>query len=118
LTTGYLEKRCTTYIANLAPEMQHLVSLFNSGTDSILPKPPVLLLFHADSAGSTFAGVNANLAFLNTTLAAETLGLGGLYAGIVVIASGRDDSIARLLSLPEPHKIYGGLAMGDTRLKF
>lgn len=138
LTTGYLGKlvqqvrnpvsrtflqfvlgrRSTAYVANLAPEMEHLVSLFNSGTDWILRKPPVLVLFHADSAGGTFAGVNANLAIQNAALAAETLGLGCFYAGFVVIAGGRDDSIAKLLSLPATHKIYGALAMGYPRLKF
>jgi hypothetical protein len=35
-----------------------------------------------------------------------------------VIVSERDDSIARLVSLPETHKIYGALAMGYPRLKF
>ena len=58
-----LGKRSTASGANLAPEMEHLVNLFNSGTDWILRKPPVLLLFHADSAGGTFAGVNATWRF-------------------------------------------------------
>jgi len=44
-----LGKRSMAYIANLAPEMEHLVNLFNSGTDWILRKPPVLLLFHAQT---------------------------------------------------------------------
>jgi hypothetical protein len=30
----------------------------------------------------------------------------------------RDDSIARFISLPETHGIYGGLAMGYPRVRF
>jgi nitroreductase len=30
----------------------------------------------------------------------------------------RDDRIAKLVSLPKTHKIYGALAMGYPRLKF
>jgi hypothetical protein len=51
-------------------------------------------------------------------LAAETVGLGCFYAGFVVATSERDDSIAKLVSLPETHKIYGALAMGYPRLHF
>ena len=97
--------------------MEGLVSLFNSGTDFILHKAPVLLLFCADSAGG-FPDVNANLALQNGTLAAEALGLGCFYAGFVTRACMRGDSIARLVSLPDTHKIYGVLAMGYPRLKF
>jgi nitroreductase/NAD-dependent dihydropyrimidine dehydrogenase PreA subunit len=138
LTTGYLSKlvqqirnpiariimrrslgqRSFDYVANLAPEMEHLVNLFNSGTDWIVRQPPVLVLFCADSAGGNFANVNANLALHNAALAAEALGLGCYYTGFVVIACGNDNSIARLLSLPETHKIYGALAMGYPRLKY
>ena len=113
-----LGRRGAAYVAELAPEMEGLVSLFKSGTDWILREAPVLVLFCADSAGGSFAGVNANLALHNAALAAETVGLGCFYAGFVVTTSERDDRIARLVSLPETHMIYGALAMGYPRLKF
>ena len=110
--------RGAAYVAELAPEFEELASMYNSGTDIIIHEPPVLLLFCADSVGGTFAGTNANLALHNAALAAETLGLGCFYTGFVVTVSERDDSIAKLVSLPETHKIYGALAMGYPRLKF
>ena len=113
-----LGRRGAAYVAELAPEMEGLVSLFKSGTDWILREAPVLVLFCADSAGGFFASVNANLALHNAALAAETLGLGCFYAGFVVTTGDRDDSIARLVSLPETHKIYGALAIGYPQLKF
>ena len=111
-------RRSAEYVAHLAPELEHLITLFNNGTDWILRKPPVLLLFCADSAGGNFANVNANLALQNAALAAETLGLGCYYTGFVVIAGSRDNSIAKSISLPDTHKIYGALAMGYPLLKF
>ena len=82
---------------------------------SFCNEPQVLLLFAADSVGGTFAGTNANLALHNAALAAETLGLGCFYSGFVITASERDDSIARLVGLPETHKIYGALAWAIPR---
>ena len=113
-----LGRRGAEYVAELAPEMEGLVSLFNSGTDWILRKAPVLVLFCADSAGGTSASINANLALHNAALAAETIGLGCYYVYFVVVASDRDERIARLVSLPDTHKIYGALVMGYPRLKF
>jgi nitroreductase len=110
--------RGIAYLSELAPEMEGLADLFSSGTDWILREAPVLILFCADSAGGSFAGINANLALHNAVLAAETLGLGSFYAGFVVLTSDRNDSIARLVSLPETHEIYGALALGYPRLTF
>jgi nitroreductase/NAD-dependent dihydropyrimidine dehydrogenase PreA subunit len=106
-----LGRRGAAYVTELAPEMEGLVSLFKSGIDWILRGAPVLVLFCADCAGGSFASVNA-------TLKAETVGLGCFYAGFVVTTSERDDRIARLVSLPETHMIYGALAMGYPQLKF
>jgi nitroreductase/Pyruvate/2-oxoacid:ferredoxin oxidoreductase delta subunit len=110
-------RRGAAAMTNFAPEMEGLASLFNSGTDWIVREAPVLILFCADSIDA-FSSENANLAVQNATLAAEALGLGCFYTGFVVMASRRSDSIARLISLPETHKIYGALAMGYPRLRF
>jgi nitroreductase/NAD-dependent dihydropyrimidine dehydrogenase PreA subunit len=110
--------RGAAYLGELAPEFDKLASLYRAGTDIILHEPPVLLLFCADSVGGTFANTNANIALHNAALAAEALGLGCFYTGFVVIVSERDDSIAKLVGLPETHKIYGALAMGYPQIKF
>ncbi len=110
--------RGAAYVGELAPEFEALASMYNSGTDIIIHEPPMLILFCADSIGGTFAGTNANIALHNAALAAETVGLGCFYTGFVVTVSERDDSIAKLVGLPETHKIYGALAMGYPRLNF
>jgi nitroreductase/NAD-dependent dihydropyrimidine dehydrogenase PreA subunit len=112
-----LGSRKTAIIAGFAPELEHCSSLFESGQDVLLNNAPVLLLFHADDVGG-FTGVDANLALQNAALAAETVGLGCFYTGFVVAVCERDGSIARFLSLPDHHRIFGGLGMGYPRLSF
>ncbi len=110
--------RSTEYVTKMVPELETLAAKYNEGDDMILRQAPTLLLFCADSVGGTFAGVNANLALHNATLAAETVGLGCFYTGFVVIVSDRDSSICSSVGLPDTHKIYGALAVGYPRLKF
>jgi nitroreductase/NAD-dependent dihydropyrimidine dehydrogenase PreA subunit len=109
--------RSMEVLLDYVPEMEELVSLYLDGTDFILNDAPVLVLFCADSAGG-FPDVNASLAVQNAILAAEAIGLGCFYAGFVARACKRDDKIARLVSLPETHGIYGVLAMGYPRVRF
>ena len=111
-------QRGAEYLGELAPEFEGLADLYNDGTDLILHNAPAMILFCADKIGGTFAGTNANIALHNAALAAETVGLGCFYTGFVVVVSERDDSIARLVGLPETHNIYGALAVGYPRLKF
>jgi len=110
-------RRKTEIIAGFAPELEYLACQFDSGTDALLHNAPAIILFCAEDLGG-FSEVNANLAVQNAALAAEALGLGCFYTGFVVLACDRDDRIAKLLSLPENHKVFGGLAIGHPRLSF
>ena len=115
----FLGRRGAAYVAKMAPEIEGLVSMYNSGTDWIMREAPLLILFCADSAAGSYMSINANLAVQNATLAAEALGLGSMYAGFVMMANDYSGGhIAKYVSLPETHKIYGALIMGYPRLKF
>jgi nitroreductase len=95
-----------------------VASEFEKGRDFILCEAPVLLLFYADRATGYYASANAHVAVQNAALAAETLGLGCFYAGFVVLACDRDNSIPELLSLPRTHRIQGALALGYPLLNY
>jgi nitroreductase/NAD-dependent dihydropyrimidine dehydrogenase PreA subunit len=96
---------------------ERVAQAVREGKDRILRHAPALILFHADRS-IAFAEANANLALQNATLIAQTLGLGTFWTGYVVSTCNRDTRIPRLLSLPEGHKVYGGLALGYPRFPF
>ena len=128
LTTGFLDsmiKRLSNPTArDEATSALHMMSTFErvvkavaSGEDRILRYAPVLLVFHADKKG-TFPDVNANLALQNASLIAQGLGLGAFYAGFVVAACKWDNSIARLIYIPDNHQIYAAMAIGYPKFKY
>ena len=98
-------------------DFEMTVNSVKNGKDWILHDAPVLLLFHVDK-NVGFAEVNANLALQNATFVSEALGIGSFYTGYVVAACEIDERIPQLLSLPDGHKIYGGLALGYPKIKF
>lgn len=112
-----LDARQIEIIAGFAPELLHLANLHDEGVDVFLKNAPTLVLFHAEDNGG-LAVIDANLALQNATLAAEALGVGCFYAGFVVMACNRDQRIAKFLSLPAGHKIFGALAIGYPRLSY
>jgi nitroreductase/NAD-dependent dihydropyrimidine dehydrogenase PreA subunit len=103
--------------AEVLPAFSRLIEAFHESKDKILHDAPVLLVFHADQR-EEFVEVNATLALHNSALVCQGLGLGCFFAGYVVAVCQRDDSIPRLLALPDNHRIYGALAIGVPKLKF
>jgi len=109
--------RETEAVIEFLPEMEGVVSQYELGNDYVLNRAPVLILACADSVGG-FPAVNANLGLAQAMLAAETLGIGTFYAGFVTRACGRGHEIARLVGLPDTHRIYGILAVGNPRVRY
>jgi nitroreductase/NAD-dependent dihydropyrimidine dehydrogenase PreA subunit len=98
-------------------ELEGFVELLKAGNDLILCDAPLFIAFHAeDSAG--FPAENATLALCYATLAGMSLGLGSYFTGFVVMACKDDSAIPQLLSIPDNHKLYGGLAMGYPKFKY
>jgi len=114
LATG---KRTTDAVIEFLPEMDGVVTQYEQGNDYIMNHAPTLILACADSTGG-FPGVNASMALENVSLAAEPLGLGCFFAGFVTRACGRGNRIARLVGLPDTHKIYGILAVGYRKVEY
>lgn len=112
-----LDARQVETVTGYAPELLFLADRYDEGTDVFMNNAPALVLFHGEDNGG-MAVIDANLALQNATLAAEALGLGCYYTGFVAMACKRDDGIAKFLSLPETHTIFGALALGYPRLAF
>jgi nitroreductase/NAD-dependent dihydropyrimidine dehydrogenase PreA subunit len=110
-------KRKAAMLGGFAPEVDALPSLYEGGKDLVLNHAPTLILFVGDDAAMSPL-IDANLALQNATLAAEAMGLGCFYTGFITVACDRDRSIPEYLSLPDTHKIFGGLGVGYPRVKY
>ena len=110
-------KATQTNLEGFAKDFAELVRRYEQGTDPVLHDAPTLLLFHANQYAG-FAGTNANLALQNASLICETVGLGAFYTGYVVAACGSNPRMSKLLKLSPNHKVYGGLAIGYSKLRY
>ena len=104
-------------IGLIAKEFKLLAGMAEAGEDKILHCAPALVVFHARQS-AVFAGVNANMAAQNASLMAQSLGLGAFYTGYVVFACEMDNSIPKLLGVPNHHRIYAGLALGHPAVRY
>lgn len=102
---------------HLQPDLDRVVNEVLNGKDTVLFNAPALLLFHADK-NINRSDVNASLALANASLVIQGLGLGSFYAGYLVSACKRDNSIPNLLSIPTKNQIYGALALGYPKFKY
>lgn len=100
-----------------AARFREISTDMKKGTDRVLFDAPALILFHAHRS-APFAEANANLALQNATFIAASLGLGSFYTGYVVSAYNRDKTLPKLVSLPEGHRVFAGLALGYPKITF
>lgn len=93
------------------PKFRRLVERFSRGDDRILRGAKALILFHTP-AENRFGCQDANLAYQNASLMAESLGVAHFYTGFVCAAAGRDKKkrLARLLDIRGT--IHAGMALG------
>jgi nitroreductase len=98
-------------------ELEGMVQMLKSGEDLILCDAPVFIAFHAEESPQ-FPAENANIALCYAMLASMSFGLGSFYTGFVVMACKDDRAIPQLLSLPDNHQIYAGLALGYPKFKY
>lgn len=94
-----------------------LVSKHRSGTDTILRGAKALLLIHTPS-DSKFGRQDANLAYQNASLMAESLGVSQFYTGYVCIASDLDKKHKLAQKLNIEGTIHAGMALSMPSLKF
>ena len=102
---------------DILPELEGFVDILKTGKDLILCDAPLFIAFHAEESPG-FPAENATLALCNATLAGMSFGLGSFYTGFVVMACRADRAIPQLLSLPDNHQVYGGLALGYPKFKY
>lgn len=89
------------------------------GIDRILRGASAVLFIHAPSA-SRFGAEDANLAYQNASLMAESLGVSQVYMGFVLTALRQDGGsrLKRLLGLEEGRRICAVMALGMPQSRY
>jgi nitroreductase/NAD-dependent dihydropyrimidine dehydrogenase PreA subunit len=96
---------------------EDLVERWERGEDPILRRAPHVVLAHANAANPT-ASVAATIAITYLQLVASALGLGTCWAGYLQIAVGQQPAVARLVEVPEGHRIHGATMLGYPRYRY
>lgn len=99
------------------PTLSAVITKHKSGTDAILRGAKAILLIHTP-ASSNFGRQDANLAYQNASLMAESLGVSQFYTGYVCIAVDLDKKrkLAKLLNIKGT--IHAGMALSMPAFKF
>ena len=104
-------------IAKYIPSFQEMESEYKSGKDTILRGATALILIYTPR-NQHFGSADANLAYQNGSLMAETLGIGHFYTGFVLsaMAQNRKGKLLKILGIKG--KIHAGMALGVPQLHF
>ncbi|MDR1679913.1 MAG: nitroreductase family protein [Prevotellaceae bacterium] len=94
--------------------MRHLSSSYKKGTDLILRDAKALILIHSTDNASA----DANIAYQNASLMAESLKVGHFYTGYVFICSSMDKEGIIKKALGIEGDIYAGMALGMPKYFF
>lgn len=99
------------------PHLNAVISKHKSGTNAILRGAKAVLLIHTPNS-SNFGRQDANLAYQNASLMAESLGVSQFYTGYVCIAIDLDKKrkLSKLLNIEGT--IHAGMALSMPAFKF
>lgn len=102
----------------LIPQFEEMLADFANGKDRILRHAKAVILIHT-SPKARFGKQDANLAYQNASLMAESLNVAQFYTGFVCVANDNDSRKRRLNKLLGIEgKIHAGMALGMPSLLF
>lgn len=99
------------------PKLSTVIARHERGEDAILRGAKAVLLIHTPASGN-FGRQDANLAYQNASLMAESLGVSQFYTGFVCVSADMDRKkrLAKLLNIEG--KIHAGMALAMPAFKF
>jgi nitroreductase/NAD-dependent dihydropyrimidine dehydrogenase PreA subunit len=101
----------------LVPGVFHMVEERKKGNDLILRGATAVLFIHTP-AKNRFGCQDANLAYQNASLMAESLGVGQFYTGFVSVAVKQNKSNRLAKQLGIKGTIHAGMALGMPSFRF
>lgn len=93
------------------PAFKRLIAEYDKGNDLILRGAKTLLLVHTPRE-NRFGAADANLAYQNGSLMAESLGISQIYTGFFLSALAQDKKDKFLKSIGIQGKVHAGMALG------
>ncbi len=110
-------KRIAPQLYGYVPHFKRLISEFDKGNDLILRGATAVILIHTPSE-SHFGCQDANLAYQNGSLMAESLGVAQFYTGFVcsAVEQDRNRRLAKMLGISG--KIRAGMALGIPAFRY
>ena len=106
-----LLKRLRPELYAYLPGFWRLIAEYGKGNDLILREAKTLILIHTPYA-NRFGAADANLAYQNGSLMAESLGVSQIYTGFVLSALAQDKKCKFLKSIGIQGKVHAGMALG------
>jgi nitroreductase len=79
---------------------------------------PAVLLFHAPVSKLGMAGADAYIWATYTSIFANTMGLGSLFNGFIVLAMKQSRSMRKEFNIPDNHQVYAALLLGHPKVKY
>lgn len=110
-------KRIAPQLYGYVPHFKRLISEFDKGNDLILRGATAVILIHTPSE-SRFGCQDANIAYQNGSLMAESLGVAQFYTGFVcsAVEQDRNRRLAKMLGISG--KIRAGMALGIPAFRY
>ncbi|MDL2241413.1 nitroreductase family protein [Bacteroidales bacterium OttesenSCG-928-L03] len=112
-----IAKKIAPKEVSMIPQFEEMERQFHEGNDLILRGAKALLLIHTHKK-ARFGRQDANLAYQNASLMAESLGVAHFYTGFVCTGTDNDkkQKIAKALGIEG--SIQAGMAMGMPSFRF
>jgi nitroreductase len=99
------------------PVQARLVAAWDAGEDPILRGAPLVLVAHAPVASINPQG-DCTIALTHVELLAATQGLGGCWAGLLMMGVRGSAAVREALNLPAGHAAQGALMLGYQQVRY
>jgi nitroreductase/Pyruvate/2-oxoacid:ferredoxin oxidoreductase delta subunit len=105
------------YLRESLPKFEHAYKKMKEGGDRLFYHAPVVVLTHAESWDSS-SSFNCSSALYQSSLMAQSLGLGCCFNGILVNAVNHSRKIKGWLRIPVDHACYAAMTLGYPDVRY
>jgi nitroreductase len=109
--------RTVEYLRESLPKFEYAYERMKEGGDPLFYHAPAVVLAHAESWDSS-SSFNCSAALYQSSLMAQSLGLGCCFNGILVNAVNHSRKIKRWLDIPPNHICYAAMTLGHPDVQY